>query len=33
VLETAEELIDRIARWRQRALGLSLFHDDEPTVG
>jgi flagellar protein FlbD len=33
VLETAEELVDRIARWRQRALGLSLFHDDEPTVG
>jgi uncharacterized protein YlzI (FlbEa/FlbD family) len=33
VLETAEELIDRIARWRQRSLGLSFFHDDEAAAG
>lgn len=30
VLESPEELVDRIARWRQRAIGLSLLHDDEP---
>ncbi|MBY0398675.1 flagellar FlbD family protein [Myxococcota bacterium] len=29
VLESPEELVDRIARWRQRSLGLSFFHDDE----
>lgn len=29
VLETPDELVDRIARWRQRSLGLSFFHDDE----
>lgn len=33
VLETPEELVDRIARWRQRSLGLSLFHDDEAAIG
>ena len=33
VLESAEELVDRIARWRQRTLGLSLLHDDEPAIG
>jgi len=27
VLESPEELVDRIARWRQRSLGLSFFHD------
>lgn len=27
VLETPDELVDRIARWRQRSLGLSFFHD------
>lgn len=32
VLESAEELIDRIARWRQRALGLSLLHEAEPAM-
>ena len=30
VLESPEGLVDRIARWRQRAIGLSLLHDDEP---
>lgn len=28
VLESPEELVDRIARWRQRTLGLSFFHDE-----
>jgi len=28
VLESPEELVDRIARWRQRSLGLSFFHDE-----
>lgn len=29
VQESPEELVDRIARWRQRALGLSFFHGGE----
>ncbi len=29
VLESPEELVDRIASWRQRAIGLALLHDDE----
>ena len=29
VLESPEELVDRIAAWRQRSLGLSLLHDAE----
>lgn len=29
VHETPEELMDRIARWRQRTLGLSFFHADD----
>ncbi len=33
VLESPEELVDRIARWRQRALGLALLHDDEAGPG
>ncbi|MFO0687169.1 MAG: flagellar FlbD family protein [Myxococcota bacterium] len=33
VLESPEELVDRIARWRQRTLGLSFFHDDDASVG
>ena len=33
VLETPEELVDRIAQWRQRSLGLSYFHDDEAAIG
>lgn len=33
VLESPEELIDRIARWRQRAIGLALLHDDETGTG
>lgn len=28
VLETPEELVDRIVAWRQRSLGLSLLHGD-----
>lgn len=33
VLESPEELVDRIARWRQRAIGLALLHDDETGPG
>ncbi len=37
VHETPEELVDRIAQWRQRSLGLSYFHDssneDEAATG
>jgi len=33
ILESPEELVDRIASWRQRSLGLSFFHDDEAAVG
>lgn len=33
VLESPEELVERIAQWRQRTLGLSFFHDDEAPVG
>ncbi|MEZ4330201.1 MAG: flagellar FlbD family protein [Myxococcota bacterium] len=29
IQESPEELVDRIARWRQRALGLSFFHAEE----
>lgn len=29
VQESPEELVDRIARWRQRALGLSFFDGGE----
>jgi flagellar protein FlbD len=29
VLETPEELVDRVAQWRQRSLGLSMLHDLE----
>jgi len=32
ILESPTELVDRIAGWRQRALGLSLFHDDAAAV-
>jgi flagellar protein FlbD len=32
ILETPDELVDRIARWRQRSLGLSYFHDDDIPV-
>lgn len=32
ILESPEELVDRIAGWRQRALGLSYFHDAEAAV-
>ena len=27
ISEGAEELVDRIAQWRQRTMGLSLLHD------
>lgn len=27
ILETPEELTDRIALWRQRIMGLSILHD------
>ncbi len=30
VLESPEDLVDRIARWRHRILGLSLLHELEP---
>lgn len=33
VLESPEELVERITHWRQRTLGLSFFHDDEAPVG
>lgn len=33
VLETPEELVDRVAAWRQRSLGLSMLHDLEAERG
>ena len=30
VLELPEELVDRVAQWRQRIMGLSLVHEFEP---
>ena len=33
IFETPEELIARIASWRQRTLGLSFFHEDPAEVG
>jgi len=33
VLETPEELVDRVAQWRQRSLGLSMLHDLESERG
>lgn len=29
ILESPEELVDRVAQWRQRTMGLSLLHDFE----
>lgn len=29
ILESAEELVDRVAQWRQRTMGLSILHDFE----
>ena len=29
ILETPDELVDRVARWRQRIMGLSLVHEFE----
>ena len=33
VLESPEELVERIAAWRQRSLGLSLLHDEQAFEG
>jgi len=30
VLESPNELVERIAAWRQRTLGLSILHDSDP---
>lgn len=29
ILESPEELVDRVAQWRQRTMGLSLLHELE----
>jgi uncharacterized protein YlzI (FlbEa/FlbD family) len=29
ILESPEELVDRVAQWRQRTMGLSILHDYE----
>ena len=31
VLESPEEVVDRVAQWRQRIMGLSLVHEFETT--
>lgn len=33
IFETPEELIARIAAWRQRTLGLSFLHEDPAEIG
>lgn len=33
VLESPEELIDRVVQWRQRSMGLSMLHELEPDRG
>lgn len=33
ILESPEELVDRVAQWRQRTMGLSLLHELEPEPG
>lgn len=30
VLEGPEEIVERVAHWRQRVMGLSLLHELEP---
>ncbi len=30
ILESPEELVERVAAWRQRIMGLSLLHELEP---
>jgi len=30
ILESPEELVERVAAWRQRIMGLSLVHEFEP---
>jgi uncharacterized protein YlzI (FlbEa/FlbD family) len=32
ILEAPEELVDRVAQWRQRLMGLSLLHEFEADV-
>ena len=32
VLELPDELVDRVAQWRQRIMGLSLVHEFEPEL-
>ena len=29
ILESPEELVDRVAQWRQRSMGLAVLHDLE----
>ena len=33
VLEAPEELVDRVAQWRRRSLGLSVLHDHDIEPG
>jgi len=33
ILEGPEELVDRVAQWRQRIMGLSLLHESEVDLG
>ena len=30
--ESPEELVDRVAQWRQRIMGLSFVHELEPEI-
>jgi uncharacterized protein YlzI (FlbEa/FlbD family) len=30
ILESPEELVERVAHWRQRIMGLSMLHELEP---
>jgi flagellar protein FlbD len=32
ILESPEELVDRVAQWRQRIMGLSMLHELEPEL-
>ena len=33
ILESPEELVDRVAQWRQRTMGLSMLHELDPEPG
>jgi len=33
ILESPDELVDRIAQWRQRIMGLSIMHESEVDFG